>query len=309
MLVSIGIAAVLVTGAVMQVSPPSNGEELADQIAMPDSYSGDAYFYMESKQSSPWKRVDFKVSLDSILMINYWISEGLGESISEVVFGSAKESLMFRPAQRTVEKNTRFADTSTHAGEVDITPMPIVRALQDRSEYLKIEGVERANNGMVTYRVSDPVLQSVGPVEIDLLENKIIEYRMSKREGRFMAIVRYEEWHEFREDKWVPTKITSKTWDARSGDYYTMYIGIENLKPLRGGSDIKPPSIPEGHTVIDHIRGVTEQNGEVLGEINYGEADSPQVQKGKALNQWLLWGGVGLVVFSGLLIGLKKRPA
>lgn len=299
-------AGLLVVAILAETGDAQSGAELAKRFDLPDAYAGVARFYSQRDSDEAWGHTVFKVSVDALSMVKKMHISGVGENISEVRYGCADESLLILPPDMSVNRTTRFADTLTDAGEINFTPMPIIRVLLARSDEIQVKEKARLPDGLVTIEVKDSQFSGIGIIEIDYREDKIIEYRAIKRGDRFIMVVQFDDWVELPDGGHLPTQVTTALWDTAVKDDYMIYATVVDPRSI-GIDDIEPPQIPKGYTVVDHFDGVTRQDGKTLGKIKYSETTPSASTSAGRLNSWLLWGGVGLVVASGVLIGVRRR--
>ena len=246
-------------------------------------------------------------------MVSYLQIAGVGESINEIRYGDDNESLLIYTSAQQVQRTNRFADTYTDAGESEFSPMPIIRSLQRRSSFIEVEEVARTNDGLVTLRITDPERQDSGYIEIDYKNDELVEYRSSPRGNHFVNTVAYQEWRDLPSGAHIPTKITSRISVPSMGYDTVMYITVNDFKENPAGEPIKPPQVPTGFTVIDHIEGVTKIDGKVIDKIQYGQppkaSKSPPGTRGKQASNLFIWIGVGFVVIAGIVLGTRVKAA
>ena len=291
-----------------------NTQELWEQFRLPSSYSGNADIVPDDPGNEVWTRVAFDVSMVSTYTVRYLQVAGVGESISQIRFGDMNESLIIYPSQQQVQRTNRFAETYTDAGESEFSPIPIIRSLQRRSSFIEVEEVARTNDGLVTLRITDPERQDSGYIEIDYKNDELVEYRSSPRGNHFVNTVTYQEWRDFPSGTHIPTKMVSRMSIPSLGEEdVVMYISLKDYKENPTGERIKPPQIPAGFTVIDHIEGVTKTDGEVIAPIQYGQppkqSSSLPGARGKQASKLFIWLGVGFVVIAGIVLGTRVKAA
>ncbi len=243
----------------------------------------------------------------------YQILPGIGESVMEIRYGDQNESWLIRPSQFQATRSKRFANTLTDAGEVDLSPMPIIRMLLNRMDQLDIEKTSENADGSVTLRISDATGARGGYSEIDVLDGKIVEYRANKIKDKFLVVVEYGEWAQLPSGEHIPTRNVSK---IRSTDLVdnmlTQTVHIKDIAEHEASYMPEKPQVTSNMTVIDHIEGITKTDGEVIAPIQYGQ-QSPKSQisspadSAKKAGKLFIWIGVGFVVIAGVVLGTKVK--
>lgn len=282
------------------------------QISIADSYSGTAFATADSSpDSSPWKRVEFSIGASFLSWEVVQLLPGGRERVLEVRYGDMNESWLFYPSHFQATRNKRFANTLTDAGETDLSPMPIIRMVQSRTDQLEIKKTAESGDGKVTLRVSDSTGTSVGYSEIDILDGRIIEYRANLKNDKFITTVEYGGWIQLPSGKSVPTENISTLWDPGTDSTIIQTIHIENI--VENDASYKPakPRFPASYTVIDHIEGVTKSDGKVIGQDQSGQPSKSKYSsprsRGKQASQYFIWIGVGFVVVAGVMVGFKLK--
>ncbi len=285
-------------------------------IRVADSYSGTAFFTIDSSpDSSAWKKVDFSIGMSFLSMNVYQILPGIGESVMEVRYGDQNESWLIHPSQFQATRSKRFANTLTDAGEVDLSPMPIIRMLLNRMDQLDIEKTSESTNGSVTLRISDATGASAGYSEIDVLDGKIVEYRANKIKDKFLVVVEYGGWAQLPSGEHIPTLNVSKIRSTDLvGNMLIQTVQIEDVSENEISYKPEKPQITPNMTIVDHIEGVTKADGEVIAPIQYGQqSPKPQVpsttDSGKQASKLFIWLGVGFVVIAGIVLGTRTKAA
>lgn len=291
----------------------AGGVGLLDQIKLPKQYAGRAIFaYEQDGAKIDWKRVEFSLGMDFLSMKVFQTIPGTGDGILEVRYGDSTESILIRPAEFRVERDRRFANTLTDAGELDLSPMTILRTAKNRSG-LVVEEVSKSEEGVSTLRLSDGTGQSPGYAEVDILDNQIVEYRAQPRNGRFMVVEQYLDWQEIQPSQYAPTRIVSTLWTPGDKESLVQYIRVENLRVTDESDRPERPKTPHGFTVIDHIEGVTKTDGKVIAAIEYGAPSDSSASSASADSEragvLLVWIGVGFVVIAGVVLGVKLKAA
>ncbi len=292
-------------------SPASASEDISElkrRIGLPVCYGASASVRMEGADSA-WKTVQFRVSESKLLLVYATPLGDAGSSIFEIRYGDSEESILIRPGSRTAERNSRFNNTLTDAGEIDVTPMSIVRALTQRSDKIELTLVSRDSSlGTVdTYTIRDPEMLGSGVIELDVLGGDLVEYRGNQRGDKFVVTVQYNNWVSVGDGK-VPTRIVSRLWDPVSEFTDVSIIAVNDPVPF-SESEILPPDIPIGFSVIDHLEGVSMLDGQVIAEIQYDDAPHSTMDLSGALSKLLLWGGVVLVVTAGIALKLRSKAS
>ncbi len=291
------------------------------QISIADSYTGTAFFVVDSREeSSAWKKVDFSIGMDYLSMNVYQILPGLGESVMEARYGDFRESWLIHPSRFQATRSKRFANTLTDAGEVDLSPMPILRMLLNRMDQLEIkemdiEKTSEGTNGLVTLQISDATGMSPGYSEIDVVDGRIVEYRANKIKDKFMVIVEYGEWVQLPCGEHVPTLNVSKVRPTDSdGNMIIQTVQIKDIAENEASYRPEKPQITPDLTIIDHIDGVTKIDGEVIAPIQYGDQSASSqatssADSGRKASELFVWLGVGFVVLAGIILGIRTKAA
>lgn len=287
----------------------------ANHAFKPDhAYAGTAHFAVidpSTKEADVWKRVEFAIGLDFVYMKVFQVVPDLGESLIEVRHSTREESLLIRPQSFQAELTHRFHDTLTDAGERDISPLLIVRNVSRAQDAPELLEVDPAGESVRTYRLTDVTGKTPGFAEVDIHDGMVVGFRSNKRDGKFIQDIRYEQWKKIGGDVEVPTRVLSRLWDPQSDSTITQRVEIQDLRLVEHDEVPDQPQVPAGYTIVDHIRGETRQDGEVLGKIEYGDQGhaSEESRRAGALEhteKWLVWLGVGCIVTAGVVVGSKR---
>lgn len=285
-----------------------------DRFRLPENFQGHAERrYEQNEEWKYWDEVDFSIGMSYVYLNRYRILKGVGRTVIDVRFDDLNESILISPLESQVQRTRRFEQTYTEAGEIEISPFPILRVLHFQSDQIKIHASEETEQGVVTIQFSGKDGLGYGISEIDIQGDRIIEYRSGKANERFISTIRYQEWVDLPSGDHVPTKIYSDTFDPQSEAVTRLVIRVSDIVELKPDFQPPKPPTPPGFTVIDHIDGVSKVDGEVLGQINYGKVEDSSnrrnATRGKQASNWLIWLGVGLVVLAGFLLRNRSKAA
>lgn len=307
-------AVTTIFAAILAAITPAS-QAIADafpELNLPGAYAGQAEFVLVTEDAEhTWKRVDFETAESYLWLRLNQVLPGVGESLMEVRYNSLEESVILYTGEMQAVRSDRFAKTLTDAGEIDLTPMPIVRTVRKKAQTLDCENRGPCDDGAITYRLSDKTGASPGHSEIDVLDGKVLRYRANERSGGYVLTVVYDDWASIPDSPGlVPTVITSRLWTPGSDDVLTQRISVRDVRALHSQHHPDPPPIPSTYTLIDHLTNQSSIDGEPIGQLETTPSGHSQTAAGaETLSKWMLWGGIGLVVVAGLGIGVWKPGA
>lgn len=283
-----------------------------ESFRLPEQYSATVSFEI-TLGGNPVGAQEHRVVIDRdwLRMDIFLVVDGVGESLHQARYATMEGSWVLTPAAFSATKSSRFSETLTDAGEIDFSPMPIVRAFVHNPD-IRTEVIREAE-GIVTLGVWSSPIDPTGYLEMDYRDDQIVEARWGRfGEGQWMNTVLYKDWTELPSGTHIPARAVS-TIDTRTPDGKLIRSArLEMLKETGLTAESRRLVLPESTTIFDEIESVTRRSsGEVLGPILHD--DSPTDNRtgvgpsSRLIEKLLVTFGVLMVVGAGVVLGKRMR--
>ncbi len=311
------ICSVLLISGIGFLSTSGIGQDVDwDSFRLPQQYSGTilSETWHENGPVTTQKCV-FTLAENWLRMELFLVVPGVGDSLQQVRYCTFEESLLMSPIAFSVSRGTRFRDTLTDSGEVDMSPLPIVRAFAaeiNKSLRVEVSGTEQ---DVRTVKVWGLSVDPSGYCEIDVRGDEILEYRTGKSKDGWASRTSYSKWVDLPSGSHVPTEMVTVMKDP--GDDPLTFQSLRRLvdfKETDYSSESKEMEVPSNYTIIDNIDGVTRRgDGSVIAEIErivepQGESSGNGSQS-LLIERVLIWGGVLFIIVAGVVWGKRMKGA
>lgn len=215
-----------------------------------DRYQGEAVFAVE-KEGTPedWKRVRFFLGEDILAMRSDRIEADGSQTLFDERYSDLSGSTTLYHSMSSAILDTRFKKTLTDAAESEISPISILRLIKHRRDEIGLHIIKRQSDATVTIGFSLTANGNTEEHEFDVLDRRIVEYRSTKRKGRFVNTIRYDRWQNLDNGQPIPTRILSTI--ATGDDRLIEHIRIESARAMPPDQTPKRPKIPAAYSVND----------------------------------------------------------
>lgn len=288
--------------------------DLQDQVRLCRNYSGVATVdhVRADGERNTWKRVGFELRQSSLWLKSYSLYGVEGEGVQEIRYGDFDESWLFYMGSAQTTRSQRFAKTLTDAGEVELSPIPLVRALELLSPSPSPKLTNGGPDSKMTYQIYLEIEASPRLVEFDIENGLIHELRRLGPTGQVVLTVEYKDWEEVGDSGLLaPTQTTSTLWGVGESSDVVQHYRISELKELQPDEKPSKPVVPGGFTIIDQIDGVTTLDGKVIGTIDRSEGGQSKLgvrmEGGSESSKMFVWIGVGLILVASGYFAYSRR--